>query len=194
MWINKLFQILTCPRGLSFITSSALCSFFENSHNLLGHPSQSPFSCSAIITFQQGAEPEPQYRNMFLLAIMRVAHTPVGLMHNNKLSLCLYLHTAHIDFFSSIVALLHWFQSGKLQIKVLQLDANRYTELYIMVLKDYYTLFAPSRIGWWAHRSTRSKPFHRPQERKLALPDMQDSSGTLTHWDLIIKGSDHEDR
>ena len=55
----KVFCLLTCPRGFNFSTSSPLCSFLENSIFLLGH-SQSPFSASTIIAFQQGADPEPQ--------------------------------------------------------------------------------------------------------------------------------------
>ena len=61
--------VLTCPRGLSFKTTSALCSSFDHSSSLLGSPCQSPFSARTIMAFQQGAEPEPQYRNMFLFDI-----------------------------------------------------------------------------------------------------------------------------
>ena len=64
--------VLTCPRGLSFKTVSALCSSFDHSSSLLGSPCQSPFSARTIMAFQQGAEPEPQYRNMFLFDIFYV--------------------------------------------------------------------------------------------------------------------------
>ena len=61
--------VLTCPRGLSFKTVSALCSSFDHSSSLLGSPCQSLFSARTIMAFQHGAEPEPQYRNMFLFDI-----------------------------------------------------------------------------------------------------------------------------
>ena len=113
----KLFFIirnaLTWPRGFNAKISSLRNSSLSNDMSLLGIPFHSPFSASAIVTFQQGTDPEPHHRNMRWLdmaqvwTIPRSGNTPV--YDRGYLSIVAYLFlqsNACISFFGLMLQIM----------------------------------------------------------------------------------------